>query len=191
MGQENVEKVFTCPHCNNLISVVAKTEILEVVVREDGNINWDSGLSLDQKTMISEVKDSGLFTQFQRTVAVAKSTQLPRSLERFFISFLRNAGPVPVPRFVLEYFLGRFAGHISFLCTDGICAITCDGIIHGFCPQTMITNKGSHLTHHLNIEDIRVWFEEPNSLESSDKWGAVGRMKSISHQTRTKPRASV
>lgn len=177
-------KVFPCPHCGKAMVISVRTEIQEVSALEDGNVNWEHGLSEDQKKLFAEVKEGSLFSMFVNAVQIAKANQIPKSCERFFLGFLPSCAQKSTPGFILNYFRKELTGRIEFFAGNGVCAVTTDGHVRAFIPQSFIVSRtGEGLTRNLDIEDVKRWFDG-NTIVNQDPRYRLNRMKSLAQNTR-------
>lgn len=133
-------KVFECPHCRNSIRVGVQTEILSVDIPEEGNIDWDAGLSTHEKGAIEAAKESGTLDAFKR--AVEYGDHRPRSIERFFLSYLRSAKPRIIPEFATRTLFKEFPRQrVNILQAQGILAVVVEGSIRKFIPLELAAGK--------------------------------------------------
>ncbi len=138
------EKVRLCPHCNKPIKITISTEILNIEDASDveGNLTWKAGLNPEQIKTVEDAMASGLFAVFERTVGQVISIQTPRSMEKFFVTFMQTVVLKTVPRKILDHFIKMFnKARIEFWCAQGICMIVADNCVRAVMPQEIIVGK--------------------------------------------------
>lgn len=138
------ERVRLCPHCGKPIKVIISTEIMEFGDASDvaGNLTWKAGLDPEQIRIVEEAKASGLFEIFETTVRERISTQTPKNIEKFFVTFMQTAVLKTVPHRILIHFIKMFdKAKIEFWCAQGICIVVADGYIRAIMPQDVIVGK--------------------------------------------------
>src|SRR3989344_703314 len=103
------EKVLQCPHCQKMITVVVRTQIEQILPWSGDASDPLACLTDAQKKTVEVAKQAGILDMFEEVVRIANAGQIPRSMERFFVTFLRTAVTKVIPRFALDFFLDRFA----------------------------------------------------------------------------------
>lgn len=134
-------RLFECPHCKGSISVSIRTEILGVnIPEEEGNIDWSAGLSDEEKRSIDVARDSGVLDAFGRVVEY--NQQYPKSIERFFLNFLRNARPRTIPSFAIRALFEEFpTKRVNVVQGDGVIAVIVEGAIRRFIPLKLAAGE--------------------------------------------------
>ncbi len=133
-------RVFECPHCQNPIKVSTRTEIVGFNIPDDGNIDWSAGLSEIEKASIETARESGILHAFKKAVVYTK--QNPKSIERFFLNFSKNAKPRVIPNFASQAFFAEFPRkRVTIIQEQGIIAVVVDGAIKRFVPLELAAGK--------------------------------------------------
>ena len=141
--------MFECPHCRKSIKIAIQTDILAVdIPEEEGNIDWNAGLSDQEKVAIQTAKESGTLEAFKRAVEYGDSR--PKSIERFFISYLRIAKPRIIPEFATRALFKEFPRQrVNVLQAQGILAVVVEGSIRKFIPLELAAGKSLGGTNKL------------------------------------------
>lgn len=121
-----------------------------------------------ERALIESAERSGLMKAFVRAVHEAKNgSGIPADMNRYFLQFFRSAVVKKVPRFVIDRFNREFSGNFTFWSSQGVLAVSVDGVIRMFVPLsfvvgppvTSITTKkmGGRLQSDGN--DLEIWIK--------------------------------
>jgi hypothetical protein len=138
-------------------------------------LNWRSTLTASQVELVEEAKKTGLFSAFCNAVVVAKDSNLPQNLEKFFITVLRTAVPKQVPRFALKRFIKEWPGtRVEYFASQQIGIIVVEGVIRAFIPSFYVSGRTiRNLRHDFRgvtsapQETFEAWIRTKNGYVSS------------------------
>lgn len=167
-------RTIQCPHCGQPVEVAIRTEIINVripgtPIRAADGSNYSTKVPLKryEQDVVELAKTTGTLDIFVRVVALTrKESQLPRNMERLFITFLRNARKKKAIQPTLKYFSRELApARIDFYAAEGIGVVLADGEIRGFLPSALITggqklsSQGLMLASGNGATNFDEWFK--------------------------------
>lgn len=137
-------QAFICPCCEAQIRVRSEIRVLGIVDSEGKTIQ---SFEADKPKEVSQTEDqrllaicreNGVMKAFEEAVIqqTRKGSRPPADLERFFISFLRQAERRTVPQNLLEEFVREFPGKVEFWQAIGLVMVVSSGRICRFISQT-------------------------------------------------------
>lgn len=138
---------FCCPTCQNVLRFDCEVSILGVQVKggpiERAKLPMSlvstekhrEPLSDEELQVAKECRDSGMLDAFVQVVnGQMRGPNVPRDMERFFITFLQTAVKGRLPSQMLLEFAREFQGHIEFWKAQGIGMVLSDGKVCCFIP---------------------------------------------------------
>lgn len=135
---------LTCPHCHEAISIGVSINAIALLEpglhdAEQDRVNWLAALPENQRLVLELAKNAGLLEAFQQAVERAKEGQVPRSREKFFLTWLQTVRPVVVPRFAVDRII-NLVGHrpLTFFSAQGIMGVAVEGHLRLFLPSVLI-----------------------------------------------------
>lgn len=136
------EKDVRCPHCDGLITVTVRTDVLATQAGVEEVTDWTRGLTASQVQIVERAHQNGVLKVFAETVKIAKADHVPHCMERFFLTFLRTTIAKTVPKFALTQFMSEYPGaRITVLVSQGIAAVLADGFIRHFVPSALMSGQ--------------------------------------------------
>lgn len=141
-----------CPACGvrigMVVSITTKAVCLDLQPREAPMSpairanDWRGRLPLVEQRLLDEAEATGLLAAFRQAVEEEKAGTMPGNVEKFLLEFLYNARMDVVPRFVLDEYRDQFQGRVDFYSSQGIFAVTCDGVTRAFFPKSRLVGRG-------------------------------------------------
>jgi hypothetical protein len=143
-----IVRLIICPHCEGHIRAEFATEFSSILKWEEAELSttpdwWQQGLTPEQIGLVDVARSSGLLDAFAQAVQKRPGGNQPRSIERFFITFLKTMLLVRVPRFALEHYVKEFGRTqtINIWSGQGVCAVVVGGGIKAFVPLDIFRGK--------------------------------------------------
>ncbi len=172
--RENGRSVIptVCPHCQKPILLVMDSWHAELSNGELMKKDYLKDLSPEQLKLLEYAQRTNLVESFRKCVAFARAEQIPKSIERFFITIMRTAVPKAVPRFALERFmtLCGLGVHVEFYTSQGIGIVVGGGQIRAFVPTELVLGKkldfqgAVHLRPRATEADLDDWLTKEDHL---------------------------
>jgi len=142
-----------CPACGTRlgfkvrITTSAVALDTQTVTESQSPINrgekWMEALNESERRIITEAEHAGLLNAFKQAVIDEKGSLAPGNMRKFLMEFLRSARSAIVPRFVLEEYLDVFGpARLDFYSSQGIFAVTADGVTRAFFPKSRFAGRG-------------------------------------------------
>jgi|GEM_PF-2251913 len=139
-----------CPHCHKPVLVVIKVEVVgafdpEKITTPDRKRAQRTAptttLLPHQEEMVMTARENGLFDAFAQVASKAKNPA-PKRMKKFFVHFFQCAQVTIVPRDILQAFIDEFdKARIEIWVCDGLAAVTADGVIKRFVPQSEVAGQ--------------------------------------------------
>ncbi len=160
-------KTGICPHCDKPIEVVVKTTVegvgIPAQLREE--LGWKYRLNQGQIEVVERARENGILANFEIVVKALMEDNFPRSIEQFFIAFLKTAVLKMLPPFARRHFSEEFGTtDIKLWSAQGIGVVTADDVIRVFIPTDMLTQKSTstiegkvQATLEPNLEEFSGW----------------------------------
>ncbi len=129
---------IVCPCCAK--DIIFELEALNPREYEDGSRAdgwWKNGLTIEQLGVIEKAQANGMLEALK--VAVSKTPiHTPKSMERFFLTFLKTARPKRIPKFALDALIAEFGGQIELWSAQGVAGVISDGALVMFVPLEIL-----------------------------------------------------
>jgi DNA-directed RNA polymerase subunit RPC12/RpoP len=135
--------VIACPKCDHRFMVNVRVEVSDLMLTEDGlQLSPTRTLTDAERKFMEEAREARLFEPFAKAVELAKAGQVPRDMERFFMTVMKTAAARKVPPFALERFRREYPrSRIDFWVSQGIGILLADGAIRQFVPADLVTGR--------------------------------------------------
>lgn len=143
-----------CPSCGASLGVKLKisagvvrmmdeeaqtvTDVKQAIAKLPNDVASVQALRLEQD-FINDAERSGLLKAFEQAVVEDKPTNIPSDMRKHFLAFFRTAAAKQVPSFALDYFKDQYDGRLQFWSSQGVMAVTADGIVRHFVPLRFIS----------------------------------------------------
>jgi len=126
-----------CPHCDGLIKI-----FLECGLRkgdEGDAFDWKVGLAAEQIQVVERARKVGVLAAFESVVNESQKGKVPKSIEKFFLTFMNMAVPRRIPQFCMDKLNDAFGGErISVYGAQGIALILAGNEIRWFVPYDLV-----------------------------------------------------
>ena len=117
-------------------------EVKNVLRHEEKGGDWRDGLTPQEIEVAEEASRLGIISSMGQALQHS-ATSPPRSLEKFFLGFLRLARPKKIPAFAMERFNEDYGfAPIVFYSANGIGLLVHGGVIKQFFPLNYIMGVG-------------------------------------------------
>ena len=135
-----------CPHCNGEIQIDIRIGLSDVYIlgkKEEALASlWKRDLDSQAIVAVEEAKTSGLLSTFAEVVSHTLK-DMPKSIERFFLTFLRRAEPTQASQRILNMYAKEFGAEsevIQIVSHQSVAAVLCRGDIKLFIPLNEVSS---------------------------------------------------
>lgn len=193
-------KSVECPHCNENFFIEFQIQIAGML-SENQSFDWLATLRADQVEFLKKSEDIGLTMAFRQVVEVAMKDQMPRTIEKYFLTWLEKTQPLMIPSFALEFYKKEFPNtEIKIIGSQGILGVLANRQLKCFVPSEIIVGKnlrkangsgfGTNIKLPVNEADLIQWKRTRMGYVVK---GSVfeGELKSISVGSFVKPRIEI
>ncbi|MEO8638019.1 MAG: hypothetical protein ABI430_03925 [Candidatus Taylorbacteria bacterium] len=178
------KKVLECPHCKGLVEVVMGTEIVHLQRYSEAMYGSLMDLAPSQQSVIELIEQPGLMKSFAESVRFVLGDESPKSIERYFATFLRTVQLETIPRFALDLFLKELTPHgkFQFWISRGVGAVVIGNVLRAFVPVELVLGTPARSTATpANPTQLKNWLNAEGRKLTADQQLAFSQVRKLAN----------